>query len=408
MFFIGRTRFSLFVPDSEAWRLSKSFDDESINSYRNELYDDHRLSIREDIFLNHTLPTLAIAAVGHDVTHVVSYSESLPEKYKETLKAASIKYPFLLLDEQADGESGVSLRDLGKKRAEPGEIFGLYRLDDDDILPVNFFERMAEFMRPNFVRMVVSFPMGIEAVLHQGMAFNLKLAHFPMNSMGLMHVCRMGQKGRIFTPKNGPHNLADRKNAVVIDSRELGYFRFNHVNQDNALRLSEGASLTSVRKQMARYPDFEDNKKLDQLFPTVRGLLGKEEEKSLLRSPRKVWLPVKVPVEVPASNMSIEVKHLFPEYSSKRQALVSFDIVDRFGNSIDSQLEIPGLGKSSKSAIGFYKYLDSEPESSSTSFDISLPDGFFLNSLTIRRFGLKSKPFEVKSVLARYSASASN
>lgn len=401
MFFIGRTRYSLFVPNSESWRLSQGEDEQAIKDYRAELYDTARLKLRQEIFLNHTLPNLKIAAEGFDVTHVVSFSASLPEEFKDALRNAAEEYPFLLLDEQADGKVGRSLKLLARKRAEPGEVFGLYRLDDDDVLATNYFSRMKRFMRPNFAGMVVSFPLGIEAILDDMMISNLKTAHFPMNSMGLMHVCRLG-KTRVIAPRGGEHNKADRDNAVVIDSREIGYFRFNHIDQDNVLRLSAGASLSALKKQMARYPDFNDTETLAKLFPTIPPLLTSEEEVSLVEGSIRVWKPLCIPVQIPVSSCSFKVEHSFPEGAEERQALVTFEVVDEHGVGIDDDFEIPGLPKSPKRSIGFYRYLNVVSGVSETELDVALPKGVFLKSITLKRFGLRSKPFQVQSVSVRY------
>lgn len=401
MFFIGQTRFSLFVPDSASWRLSLGHRDEALSSYRAELYDDNRLKVRENIFINHSLPNIAIAAEKYDITHVVSYSNSLPVQYKESLARAADKYPFLLLDEQPDGEVGRSLKAIAKQKAEVGENFGIYRLDDDDVLATNYFHRMDKFIRPSYTGMVVSFPLGIEAVLDEGQAFNLKAAHFPMNSMGLMSVCRMNNRGRIIAPKNGAHNKADRDNAVILDSRDFAYFRFNHVDQDNALRLSEGTSLASIKKMMERYPDFEDFEILEKLFPTIPSILGTEEEVELLTQAQKVRFPYTIQLEEPLATTTVEINHQFDESSKARQALVSLEIVDGNGRPVDMDREFPGIGRSKKSSIGYYKYLNSRAGSESTRFDVSLPDGLFLKSITVKRFGLGSKPFVVSSVLIR-------
>ena len=124
MFFIGRTRYSLFVPNSESWRLSQGEDEQAIKDYRAELYDTARLKLRQEIFLNHTLPNLKIAAEGFDVTHVVSFSASLPEEFKDALRNAAEEYPFLILDEQADGKVG-RLQKRERSRAKFSAYIGL-------------------------------------------------------------------------------------------------------------------------------------------------------------------------------------------------------------------------------------------------------------------------------------------
>ena len=93
--FVGHTRFSLFVPDSASWRASNEHTGFSEDEYRDYLYDHARLALRTDIFLNHTVPTLAKAAEGFDVKHVVSFSESLPQKFKEQLQEAADKFNVL-------------------------------------------------------------------------------------------------------------------------------------------------------------------------------------------------------------------------------------------------------------------------------------------------------------------------
>lgn len=401
MFFIGQTRFSLFIPNSKSWRLSKSHGINASDSYRDELYDDKRLRIREEIFIRHSLPNLAIAAQNYDVTHVVSYSTSLPQKYKDSLAMAAERYPFLLLDEREDGELGRSLKSIAKEKASPREVFGLYRLDDDDVLASNFFKRMSKFMSPSFKQMVVSFPLGIEAVLDGGHVFNLKYAHFPMNSMGLMNVCQIDEKGKIEAPKSGAHNKADRDNAVILDSRDIGYFRFNHVDQDNVKRLSSGTSLTALKKMMEQYPDFHDPERLQTLFPTIPRILGVEKDVNLLEKPEKVRLPVKLSLNEKLSVATIEVKHSFSPESGDREALLTFEIVDEAGKLAPSNLDFAGIGRSPRRSIGFYRYLKSGSGTGSTKFDISLPNGFSVKSLTLRRFGLKSKPFIVHAVLVK-------
>ena len=136
--FVGHTRFSLFVPDSASWRASNGQTGFSEEEYRDYLYDDTRLSLRTDIFLNHTLPTLRQAAKGFDVKHIVSFSESLTQKIKVLLREAAENYGFLHLDELPDGDSGwTAVRRLIQDTGFKG-TFGRYRLDDDDVLSVHY------------------------------------------------------------------------------------------------------------------------------------------------------------------------------------------------------------------------------------------------------------------------------
>src|SRR5699024_123586 len=96
--FIGQTRFSLFMPGSSAWRASDNTRFRSESEYLEYLYSEERLEARAKLFFDFSLPQLADAARGYDVTHLVSYSDSLPAKYQRQLEEAAAGYDFLQLD----------------------------------------------------------------------------------------------------------------------------------------------------------------------------------------------------------------------------------------------------------------------------------------------------------------------
>lgn len=297
MFFVGRTRFSLFMPQDPSWQLTKSRDkqdEQAIEAYRAELYDDSRLRMRTEIFLEHTVPALQAAAdrSGHTVIHVVSFSQSLPAPYKKQLAEAAKEYPVLHLDERPDGAGGSSLAELARPKVQPGEVFGLYRLDDDDVLPTNFFDLVARLMRPAMVGMLVSLPRGLEAITHKGKVYMVREGYYAMHSLGLMQVCAFSEDGKLCAPEPSPHEKSDRANPVVIDSRSIGYLRFNHASQDHRLaylsRDGVAASTTAdelaaVAARMEHLPAWKDWAMLEQLFPTVAPLVGELPE--VLRQP---------------------------------------------------------------------------------------------------------------------------
>lgn len=50
MYFIGETRFSLFEPNSNAWRLTKTTGRENAEDYKAKLYAEDRMETRCAIF----------------------------------------------------------------------------------------------------------------------------------------------------------------------------------------------------------------------------------------------------------------------------------------------------------------------------------------------------------------------
>lgn len=408
MFFIGRTRYSLFNPTSTSWRLtqqdgaatagakSHAKTAKSVENYKKELYAPARLDLREEIFIQHTLPALAAAARDFDVVHVVSYSESLPEKYQRSLAAAAQRYDFLHLDKRPDGKAGTPLADIAREHVAAGEAFGQYRLDDDDVLSTEYFATMARYVRPEYCGMAVSLPLGVEGILHRGRVTNLRQAHFPMNSMGLMYVCQFGEDGKLQSPRPAPHNMVDRKSPVILDSRKLGYFRFNHLSQDNALRAKDGPSMSSLVKAMSKYPRFEDGDTLERLFPTVASLVVDERTANALPRPTLVWAAARLEMPRPLQAFHLELDHIFAPTARPHQGLVTLDIQTADGHPVPGGASLPGVPKSVQAEVGYYKYLDSRPGSGSSTMEVFLPDGYRVVGLGVRRFG-KSLPFFLRS-----------
>src|SRR5699024_7611904 len=132
-----------------------------------------------------------------------------------------------------------------------------------------------------------------------------------------------------------------------------------------------------------------------------------EEETVLIKEPTRVRLPLNIPVDIPTSVCEFEIKHKFAEGSKERNALVTFEIVDSEGKPVATVVEAPGLPNSSRESIAFYRYLNSTNDNDKTTFDVSLPDRLFLKSSTLKRFRLRTKPFIVESVSARYTVGSS-
>lgn len=267
--FIGQTRFSLFVPQSGSWRASNGKKLSSEADYRAYLYDPQRLEFRTNHFLEHTVPLLAQAARGHEVTHIVSYSESLPQRWKSRLEEAGQQYDFLCLDECKDGEQAWDTPQAVIRASGHTGVYGSYRLDDDDMLATGFFDAAKPYLAEPFVGMFVSFPLGVEAIFDGTHFSNFRLAHVPMNSMGLMALCSIDTGNNIRAPKGGPHDLTDRYSPVILDARHVSYLRSLHDGQDNAMRYQDGSVLERLLQETGKNPPLHDYDQLASAFPTV-------------------------------------------------------------------------------------------------------------------------------------------
>ncbi|PWD50874.1 hypothetical protein C8046_09635 [Serinibacter arcticus] len=187
MLFVGHTRFSLLQPDSGAWRASNGSRFSSHEDYRDYLFDPRRLGERTQIFVGEVLPQLAEGVRSHRVRHVVSYPVDLPEPFRSELEAAAERYPFVVLDRQGpDGWSRSPMDVARSELAADGGMFGFYRLDDDDLLTADYFDRMAAYVTEANTGFMVSFGAGITGLRTAEGYFNLRRCHYPMLAIGLL------------------------------------------------------------------------------------------------------------------------------------------------------------------------------------------------------------------------------
>lgn len=394
--FVGHTRFSLLVPDSASWRASNEQTGFSEGKYRDYLYDDARLSLRTDIFLNHTVPTLAKAAEGFDVKHVVSFSESLPRKFKEQLKKAADSFGILHLDELPDGDSGwTAVRRYVQATGFKG-TFGRYRLDDDDVLSAHYFQTTAPYIKPEFEGMLVSMPLGIEAVYADGQFFHLREAHTPMNSMGLLSICSVEEDGTVVEPQSGPHDKSDRYAPVILDASQVGYLRAIHAGQDNALRHEPGVVMGRLMENMAAFPPFTDVAALEAAFPTVSKQM--QSTSTSLNIDDTVGGGQHYILQPASGDVSFAI-YGESECKLDNELLVSLWIEDSRGRRVPSYKTVEGFAASNNPRIGHFAYVPTEDGTFRTLVSLHLEHGYILRGFRILAQSERAKEVRVAKIV---------
>ncbi|MGV0361492.1 glycosyltransferase [Corynebacterium minutissimum] len=393
--FVGHTRFSLFVPDSAAWRASNDQSGFSADEYRDYLYDDERLALRADIFLNHTVPTLAKAAKGFDVTHIVSYSQSLPQKYKDLLKKAAEDYAVLHLDELPDGDSGwTAVGRFVQSKGYTG-VFGRYRLDDDDVLSAHYFRTVEPYIKPEFKGMLVSMPLGIEAVYTDGEFFHLRESHTPMNSMGLLSVCTASEDGTITAPQSGPHDKSDRFAPVILDASELGYLRAIHAGQDNAMRHEPSVVMERLMENMASFPPFTDEAALNEAFPTVSAQI--QAHTTIVRVDAVTGEGLSFLLTSKNGDATFVIEGESDDQLTK-ELLVSLWLVDSRGRRVPSYKAVEGFAASTNPSIGHFMYVTTEQGSFRTVVSLHLEHGYRLYGFRILGLSKRAKRVRIARI----------
>jgi len=199
------------------------------------LFSDARLSIRENMFLQYSVPVLAQMTKTHDYRHFVLYSDVLPEKHRKTLLDACREYPFLVPVEWSQPVSGPgisevrgAMEEILRSRYSPAD--GLqpvawFRLDDDDVLAADYLDRLEPYRRLDFVDKAVSFGLGLTAFKTNRDLVNLREYYYPKSAQGMAFIAMYDPaEATLRAPAPGPHTTIDRSMPTIIDSRNHMFF----------------------------------------------------------------------------------------------------------------------------------------------------------------------------------------
>ncbi|RAX50852.1 hypothetical protein DQ353_00165 [Arthrobacter sp. AQ5-05] len=406
MLFIGHTRFSVYQPQSGAWKATNGTRFKSEQDYRNYLFSDERLASRADIFFGLSLPQLAEAAKNHAVIHLISYSHHLPTKYETRLIEAADKHDFLVLDKMFPSSAAATTESVAREAlfskfsADPYQPFGVYRLDDDDLLPADYFDRHEKYIKEPFVGMQVSLGTGITAIYSEGKFVNARRCYHPMLAIGFMSIQRFTPDGLVRPERNIAHNLSDRHFPVIMDSSGLGYVWTRQVEQDTSLGLAstnrEGI-LTSIRNHINANPPIDGSDQFEKYFPILKGKLTAAED---ARSTHEQLIERRVEMKSTVENftcqpvsgdLSITVKMVCDMSAVEKNSLLSFSLVDASGKPVPvervaAHMAEQGVTLSGNPTIGWFRYLNTRPGQNRTKAEFSLPQGVFLSAVTVRKW----------------------
>lgn len=403
--YIGQTRYSLFIPNSSAWRASSKSNGRSEEEYKHYLYSSERLSFRDRVFSELTVPALADAAEGHLVWHIVSYSESLPERFKDSLRTTAERFPFLLLQELPDGVADWGRAEgLIKEKVACG-VFGRYRLDDDDVLSRHYFRSMDRFVKPEFVGMVASLPRGIEAIYDNDHFFNFREAHVPMNSMGMLYISELTDQG-IIGPRAGAHDKADRLAPVIMDASEIGYLRTNHIGQDNMLRHKSAFVAGRLVSNMDKHPAMRSTEIIRENFPSIAPLLLNDDGADACDWEDKVENGVELDFNGVTPGLTVTISGEAPSELRRNPLALSFDLESPSGRWVNPRASLKGLPTSLNPLIGQFVYFDVTPGKFTATASIFLADGVKIRVARIVPLTHEARQIRISNLVVDHEAAA--
>lgn len=278
--FIGHTRFSVHAYSSGSFKATRKDSRFSEEEYTRWLYSDDRMAPRTELFIDESLPQLAEsleAAEDCDLVHIVHISDSLPSTYRRALEEAAQRHPFLHINVAPSfvapsAPNKKVLNRVLKGRLPEDRLFAIYRLDDDDVLPINFFERMIPYVDPEHVGWRISFPHSYSALRTSQSYIKPWYRYFPKAAAGLVSIHKKTPDGDFLglqtsPPKKG-HLYLDTQFPTVLDSREPGFFQSRHVSQDSTLSEAETPFFSKMIKEAEKKPE-ADPSLLEKYYPHV-------------------------------------------------------------------------------------------------------------------------------------------
>lgn len=364
MYFIGQTRFSLYVPNSVAWNVSNFTEQE----YIEHLFSDERMSVRAKIFSEISIPLMAEMRKNFDFRHIVSYSSILPEKWKNILFDLAKKYDFIYLHEADSHKENPIYSVLNGK---PDGSVAFFRLDDDDLLSIDYLDALSKYNNIAFKNMAISFGKGIAGFYKDDNYIDFRDVVQKYPSMGQAYIGYWKDRTLELPPLYSHHNL-DQNIPVIVDSMNTIYLQTYHEKQDSNYRFSNNTNNLSIEEELAKYSKTKDYNNLINKFPTLeQDVYNFLENKDIYFTIGDITLDKKINI-IPIDNNTkkklyeIEYKlNLSEKLVSPKAMLLSFIFED------DVKVT-SGLTLSSNPDISWYKYLGSANGIASGNFSFTV------------------------------------
>ncbi|MGV6989033.1 glycosyltransferase [Testudinibacter sp. P17/SS/0325] len=374
MYFIGQTRFSLYLPKSNAWNVSNFTEEE----YIAHLFSDERMSVRAKIFAELSVPLMAKMKQDFDFKHIVSYSSILPEKWKNMLFELSQKYPFLHLCE-VDTHQGNPIRAV--LNGKPNGSVAFFRLDDDDLLAVNYLEQLAAYNKIDYKNMAVSFGKGFTGYYKDGHFIDFRDCKQRFIAIGQAYIGFWGD-GSLELPTMHSHHNLDENYPVIVDSRKPSYIHTHHDQQDTNYRFSNDShnKNNTIETDLMRFTKTKMPEVISELFPVLS-----DDVQGFIDNRKMIFKTVDVALKNKTTTLEINYNPVEKVFEcayeiqtdnsiTSSKALVLSIFFDQVADGVQ------GLNQSTNPEIGWYKYLSASNGIAKGSFSFSVSSPLRLKS----------------------------
>ncbi|OZI56392.1 glycosyltransferase [Bordetella genomosp. 4] len=226
---------------SESWVVGR----DEFENYRANLFATDRLQARQDLFERITLPSLVQQTKRPSadwLTVFLLVSEEMPEHSRQQLADLVSKYDWIRIAPLPVENTTLGAPVAAALRQENGELaYATVRLDDDDALSYDYFERLLEYVQPSFDGFCISFGKGVAALMQDGKFTSFREYYFPKCAQGMAFV-NYKPKAKPAKLKSvyalGHHQRVDKRVPTILDSRYHSFLRAIHDHADTKIEKS--------------------------------------------------------------------------------------------------------------------------------------------------------------------------
>ncbi|WP_010276881.1 glycosyltransferase [Paenibacillus senegalensis] len=258
-------RFSVFNPRQIGWQIAK---DVQLEEYKEKLYSNERLTLRQELFQKITLPSLlALKPDPEQLTLMVCTSQELPKKFLDELMDLLRPIPWakiIILDSQKDIITSMG-ESIHKELIKFNETvyYSTTRLDDDDALAVYFMDELDKYLSFQYSDFCLSFASGFGGIYNGNSYDTFHAENIPRSAQGLTYINTFIPGKKVNTKYLsvfglGSHTKVDRVKPTILDSRRPMFLRTLHSNNDSVTE----KHINSLRKK-----PLADIEEVSSIFP---------------------------------------------------------------------------------------------------------------------------------------------
>ena len=233
-------RYSILSIDAaRSWKIGQK----GMEEYRDTLFDEKRLDLHENLFINLAFKSLkqALDKASVEVSFIMFISSELPQKYKNRLYEMSSDYNFFSIKELSPTDKTIpTINDEVCKNLmgiSGDVVYATVRLDDDDAIHPNFFSNLEEYIAPLYAGKGVSFSNGVSGIYNGDKFVSFHKMNAINNAQGQAAIALKNANGSVSGPMSVysgkvAHSRMHWEMPVIVDGRKPMYIRTVHNQGD--------------------------------------------------------------------------------------------------------------------------------------------------------------------------------